>query len=54
MYTIKTLNNISQNGLKRLPTERYRMVDELAGADAILVRKAELNFNRVHRLHYED
>ena len=43
MYTIKTLNNISQNGLKRLPTERYRMVDELAGADAILVRSADMH-----------
>ena len=35
MYKIKTLNNISQNGLKRLPAERYQIIDALETADAI-------------------
>ncbi|MBI2396538.1 MAG: phosphoglycerate dehydrogenase [Xanthomonadales bacterium] len=43
MYRIATLNNISQNGLKRLPAERYRIVDSLADADAVLVRSADMH-----------
>ena len=43
MFKIKTLNNISQNGLKRLPTERYQIVDALDGADAVLVRSADMH-----------
>ena len=43
MYKIKTLNNISQNGLKRLPAERYQIVDALDGADAVLVRSADMH-----------
>lgn len=43
MHTIKTLNNISPNGLKRLPAERYRIVDALDGADAVLVRSADMH-----------
>ncbi|HQW82152.1 MAG TPA: phosphoglycerate dehydrogenase [Pseudomonadota bacterium] len=43
MYKIKTLNNISQNGLKRLPAERYQIIDALETADAILVRSADMH-----------
>jgi D-3-phosphoglycerate dehydrogenase / 2-oxoglutarate reductase len=43
MYKIKTLNNISQNGLKRLPADRYQIVDTLEGADAVLVRSADMH-----------
>ncbi len=43
MYRIATLNNISQNGLKRLPAERYRVVDTLADADAVLLRSADMH-----------
>lgn len=43
MFKIKTLNNISQNGLKRLPAERYQIVDALEGADAVLVRSADMH-----------
>jgi D-3-phosphoglycerate dehydrogenase / 2-oxoglutarate reductase len=43
MYKIKTLNNISQNGLKRLPADRYRIVDDLDGADAVLLRSADMH-----------
>ena len=43
MFRIATLNNISQNGLKRLPAERYRIVDSLADADAVLLRSADMH-----------
>ena len=43
MFKIKTLNNISQNGLKRLPPERYQIVDALDDADAVLVRSADMH-----------
>jgi D-3-phosphoglycerate dehydrogenase len=43
MFKIKTLNNISQNGLKRLPSDRYRFVDQLDDADAVLVRSADMH-----------
>jgi len=43
MFRIATLNNISQNGLKRLPAERYRVVDALADADAVLLRSADMH-----------
>ncbi|MDZ4812468.1 MAG: phosphoglycerate dehydrogenase [Pseudomonadota bacterium] len=43
MFKIKTLNNISQNGLKRLPADRYQIVEAMEGADAILVRSADMH-----------
>jgi D-3-phosphoglycerate dehydrogenase len=43
MFKIKTLNNISQNGLKRLPAERYEIIEMLDGADAVLVRSADMH-----------
>jgi D-3-phosphoglycerate dehydrogenase len=43
MFKIKTLNNISQNGLKRLPPERYQIVEALNDADAVLVRSADMH-----------
>lgn len=43
MFKIKTLNNISQNGLKRLPPERYQIVEALDDADAVLVRSADMH-----------
>jgi D-3-phosphoglycerate dehydrogenase / 2-oxoglutarate reductase len=43
MFKIKTLNNISQNGLGRLPSDRYQLVDALDGADAVLLRSADMH-----------
>ncbi|PJA42349.1 MAG: 3-phosphoglycerate dehydrogenase, partial [Lysobacterales bacterium CG_4_9_14_3_um_filter_62_6] len=43
MFKIHTLNNISANGLKRLPAERYQMVATLDGADAVLLRSADMH-----------
>ncbi len=42
-FAIKALNNISANGLKRLPAERYEMVEDLSAADAVLVRSADMH-----------
>lgn len=43
MFKIKTLNNISQNGLSRLPESRYVLADSLDDADAVLVRSADMH-----------
>ena len=43
MYNIKTLNNISQNGLKLLDTAKYSVSDSAAEPDAILVRSAKMH-----------
>ena len=37
------LNQISQNGLKRLPAERYKVGKDLAEPDAIMVRSADMH-----------
>ncbi|NJD35278.1 MAG: 3-phosphoglycerate dehydrogenase [Betaproteobacteria bacterium] len=37
------LNQISQNGLKRLPAERYQIGKDVANPDAIMVRSADLH-----------
>jgi D-3-phosphoglycerate dehydrogenase len=37
------LNQISQNGLKRLPAERYQVGKDVANADAIMVRSADMH-----------
>ncbi len=42
MYTIKTLNKISKNGLSRLPETSYCIDDECAAPDAIIVRSANM------------
>jgi len=43
MYKIKTLNNISRNGLSRLPAGLYSVANEVADPDALLVRSADLH-----------
>ena len=42
-FNILVLNQISQNGLKRLPSERYTITKEVAAPDAILVRSAKMH-----------
>jgi D-3-phosphoglycerate dehydrogenase len=43
MFKIQTLNNISRNGLDRLPATRYTTANELADPDAVLVRSADMH-----------
>ncbi|MEM9173077.1 MAG: hypothetical protein AAGA84_10270, partial [Pseudomonadota bacterium] len=43
MYSIRTLNNISVNGLRRLPRDKYEIASELAEPDAILVRSFKMH-----------
>jgi D-3-phosphoglycerate dehydrogenase len=43
MFTIQTLNNISRNGLDRLPTALYATANEVADPDAVLVRSADMH-----------
>jgi len=38
MFKIQTLNNISKNGLSRLPNSLYSVANDVAKPDAILVR----------------
>ncbi|MCX7148701.1 MAG: 3-phosphoglycerate dehydrogenase, partial [Rhodocyclales bacterium] len=42
-YNILILNAISQNGLKRLPAERYTVGKEVANPDAVMVRSADMH-----------
>ncbi len=42
-FEILILNQISQNGLKRLPAERYRVGKEIAQPDAVMVRSADMH-----------
>lgn len=42
-YSILTLNKISASGLKRLPSERYRIANDIAQPDAILVRSQNMH-----------
>ena len=37
------LNQISQNGLKRLPAERYQVGKDVANPDAVMVRSADMH-----------
>jgi hypothetical protein len=37
------LNQISQNGLKRLPAERYQVGKDIANPDAVMVRSADMH-----------
>ncbi|NNC99005.1 MAG: phosphoglycerate dehydrogenase [Gammaproteobacteria bacterium] len=43
MYKIRTLNNISQKGLDRLPSENYRISDDEAAPDAIILRSYKMH-----------
>lgn len=47
MYKIRTLNNISEKGLSRLPTDHYEIGDEIQNPDAILVRSHQLTLDDV-------
>ncbi|MCF8199693.1 MAG: phosphoglycerate dehydrogenase [Sulfuritalea sp.] len=40
---ILILNQISSNGLKRLPTDRYKVGKDIASPDAIMVRSADMH-----------
>lgn len=42
-FKVQILNQISQNGLKRLPAERYSFSKEIAAPDAVLVRSADMH-----------
>ena len=42
-FNIQILNQISQNGLKRLPAERYKVGKDVAAPDAIMVRSADMH-----------
>jgi D-3-phosphoglycerate dehydrogenase len=43
MFKIQTLNNISRNGLDRLPATTYLVANEVADPDAVLVRSADMH-----------
>lgn len=43
MFKIKTLNKISQKGLKRLTPESYTYADDIENPDAVLVRSASMH-----------
>lgn len=43
MFKIQTLNNISRNGLDRLPANLYSTANQVAEPDAILVRSADMH-----------
>lgn len=42
-FQVLILNNVSANGLKRLPAERFACAKEVAAPDAILLRSADLH-----------
>ena len=43
MFKIQTLNNISRNGLDRLPATHYHTANEVVDPDAVLVRSADMH-----------
>jgi len=43
MFKVQTLNNISKNGLSRLPANAYSVANDVAEPDAILVRSADMH-----------
>ena len=43
MFKILTLNNISVEGLERLPRDKYEIASEISHPDAILVRSAKMH-----------
>ena len=40
---VRLMNKISQEGLKRLPADRYEVGEDMEHADAIMVRSASLH-----------
>jgi D-3-phosphoglycerate dehydrogenase / 2-oxoglutarate reductase len=42
-FQVLILNNVSQNGLKRLPAERFVCAKEVAKPDAVLLRSADMH-----------
>jgi D-3-phosphoglycerate dehydrogenase len=42
-FQVLVLNNVSQNGLKRMPAERFACAKDVAKPDAILLRSADLH-----------
>ena len=42
MYKIRTINNISEKGLGRFPSGRYKLGEEIVDPEAILVRSKQL------------
>ncbi len=43
MFKIQTLNNISKNGIGRLPANLYKVGNDIADPDAVLVRSADMH-----------
>ena len=43
MYNIQTLNNISAEGLTRLPDGQYNVSDDIDNPDGILVRSFKMH-----------
>jgi len=43
MFKVQTLNNISKNGLSRLPANAYSVANDVAEPDAILLRSADMH-----------
>jgi D-3-phosphoglycerate dehydrogenase / 2-oxoglutarate reductase len=43
MFKVQTLNNISKNGLSRLPNNHYSVANDVAEPDAILLRSADMH-----------
>jgi D-3-phosphoglycerate dehydrogenase len=43
MYNIQTLNNVSAEGLKRLPADSYMVADEVASPHGILLRSFKMH-----------
>jgi D-3-phosphoglycerate dehydrogenase len=43
MFKVQTLNNISRNGLDRLPANIYGVASDIAEPDAVLVRSADMH-----------
>ena len=43
MFKIQTLNNLSRNGLDRLPAHLYGVANDVAEPDALLLRSADLH-----------
>ena len=42
-FKVLVLNQISANGLKRLPAQRYEAAKDLPDPDAVLVRSADMH-----------
>jgi len=43
MFKVQTLNNISRNGLDRLPANLYSVANDVTEPDAVLVRSADMH-----------